>query len=165
MVIKTGRWGKFLACSAFPKCRNIKPLNNNKTLKPDEEEKIKKLEEKYKDETCDKCGAAMVIKTGRWGPFLACSGYPKCKNIKSIKENSGSTGVACPVCHKGEIVAKRSRRGVFYACNRYPDCKTAFWGKPTGEKCPTCGSLLIETKDGAKCSNKDCEYKLITRNS
>ncbi len=161
MVIKTGRYGKFLACSAFPKCKNIKPLNNNnngRTLKPEEEEKIKKLQEKYKDEICDKCGAPMVIKNGRYGPFLACSNYPKCKNIKNIKENGGSTGVTCPVCGKGEIVAKRGRRGIFYACNRYPDCKTIFWGKPTGKKCPECGSLLIETKSGLKCSNKNCGW-------
>jgi DNA topoisomerase-1 len=160
MVIKTGRYGKFLACSAFPECKNIKPLNNNngQTLKPEEEEKIKKLKEKYKNEICDKCGAPMVIKTGRYGPFLACSNYPKCKNIKGIKENNGSTGVTCPVCGKGEIVAKRSRRGIFYACNRYPDCKTIFWGRPTGKKCPECGSLLIETKNGLKCSNKDCRW-------
>ncbi len=159
MVVKTGRFGKFLACSAFPKCKNIKPLNNNKQLKPADEEKIKKLTEKYKNEVCDKCGAPMVIKVGKFGPFLACSAYPKCKNIKNIAENSNSTGVTCPVCGQGEIVAKRSRRGVFYACNRYPECKTAFWGRPTGEKCPQCGSLLLEGKNGQiKCANKECGY-------
>jgi DNA topoisomerase-1 len=162
MVIKTGRYGKFLACSAFPKCKNIKPLNNNNNnqLKPEEEEKIKKLKEKYKDEVCDKCGAPMVIKVGKYGPFLACSAFPKCKNIKNIAENNNSTGVKCPVCGQGEIVAKRSRRGIFYACNRYPECKTAFWARPTGEKCPNCGALLLEDKNGKiKCSNKECGYE------
>jgi len=102
----------------------------------------------------------MVIRNGRFGPFLACSAYPKCKNIKSISENSGSTGIKCPVCGKGEIVMKRSRRGAFYACNQYPDCKTSFATKPTGETCPDCGSLLVEGKDGeVKCSNKECGYK------
>ena len=104
----------------------------------------------------------MAVKVGRYGPFLACTAFPKCRNLKNIKENQSSnksTGVACPVCGQGEIVEKRGRKGMFYACNQYPDCKTAFWAKPTGEKCPDCGALLVEAKDGAKCSNKDCGYK------
>lgn len=160
MIIKASRYGKFLACSAFPQCKNSKPLDGSPNRSEKDEEKIKELEEKYKDEVCPKCGAAMVVKNGRFGPFLACTKYPKCKGVKNLKENSnGTTGVKCPVCNEGEIVAKRSRRGIFYACNRYPDCKTSFWGKPTGEKCPDCSSLLIEGKDGVVCSNKACEYK------
>jgi DNA topoisomerase-1 len=119
---------------------------------------MEELEKKYKDEKCEKCGEAMVIKNGRFGPFLACSGYPKCKNIKNLKENGNNTGIKCPKCKKGEIVQKRSKRGVFYACDAYPDCKNAYWGKPSGEKCPECESLLIETKEGQKCSAKDCKY-------
>ena len=157
MIIKTGRYGKFLACSAFPDCKNIKGMDGNGASK-EKSEDIKKLEEKYKDEKCDKCGSDMAIKNGRFGPFLACTSYPKCKNIKNIKENSGSTGVKCPTCGKGEIVQKRSKRGTFYACDQYPDCKTALWGKPTGEKCPDCEALLIEAKDGVKCSAKGCGY-------
>jgi DNA topoisomerase I len=99
----------------------------------------------------------MVIRTGRFGPFLACSGYPKCRNIKSIEENNNTTGIKCPACGKGEIVQKRSRRGVFYACNNYPACKNAYAGKPTGDKCEKCGALMIEGKDGPRCSNKACE--------
>ena len=161
MIIKTGRYGRYLACSGFPKCKNIKSLPGEKGSKAAEvSEKVKELQEKYKDEVCEKCGSAMVIRNGRFGPFLACSAYPKCKNIKSISENSGSTGIKCPACGKGEIVMKRSRRGAFYACNQYPDCKTSFATKPTGEKCPDCGSLLVEAKDGeVKCSNKECGYK------
>ncbi|MEA3449641.1 MAG: type I DNA topoisomerase [Patescibacteria group bacterium] len=154
MIIKTGRYGKFLACSGFPDCKNIKSMGKDGKA----DKKTKELEKKYKDEKCDKCGEAMIIKNGRFGPFLACSGYPKCKNIKSIKENSGSTGIKCPKCEKGEIVQKRSKRGVFYACDAYPDCKNAYWGKPTGKKCPDCGALLIEVKDGVKCSAKGCGY-------
>ncbi len=162
MLIKTGRYGKFLACSAFPDCKNIKSMpgqDRDRNGQADSEQ-VNDLKEKYKDEICDKCGSPMTIKVGRFGPFLACTGYPKCKNLKNIKENSnGSTGVKCPVCGEGEIVAKRGRRGIFYACNRYPECKTAFWGKPTGEKCPECDSLLIADKNGVKCSNKECDYK------
>ncbi|MFH0891169.1 MAG: type I DNA topoisomerase [Candidatus Falkowbacteria bacterium] len=157
MIIKTGRYGKYLACSAFPDCKNIKSLKNKDDVQKNE--KMAELEEKYKDEVCDKCGAKMAVKNGRFGPFLGCSAYPKCKNIKSIKENGGATGIKCPVCGEGEIVQKRSRRGIFYACNRYPDCKTAYAGKPMSEKCPDCGNLLIETRDGgAKCADKGCGY-------
>ena len=157
MIIKTGRYGKFLACSAFPDCKNIKSLNSKSNGQKDE--KIKELEKKYSNEKCDKCGADMAIKNGRFGPFLACTAYPKCKNIKNIKENNNSTGIKCPVCGKGEIVQKRSKRGIFYACDQYPDCKTAYWAKPTGEKCPDCGALLVEGKDGEiKCSAKGCGY-------
>jgi len=161
MIIKTGRYGKFLACSAFPKCKNIKSLNgDNNSNNQEKSEEIKQLEEKYKGEKCDKCGADMVIKNGKFGPFLACSAFPKCKNIKNINGNNQTIGVTCPVCGRGEIVQKKSRKGIFYACDQYPDCKTAFWYKPTGEKCPDCGSLLVEGKNGeVKCSNKECEYK------
>ncbi|MBD3248007.1 type I DNA topoisomerase [Candidatus Falkowbacteria bacterium] len=162
MVIKTGRYGKFLACSGFPECKNVKSLDENGQVEEKEKsENLEKLEKKYEGQVCEKCGEKMVIKNGRYGPFLACSGFPKCRNIKSIAENhNSSTGVKCPVCGKGEITAKKSRRGLFYACNQYPDCKTAFWGKPTGEKCPDCGSLLIEDKKGGvKCSKKGCKYK------
>jgi len=151
MVIKMGRYGKFLACSGFPECRNTKPL--------DEDGSIKKQEQPEKtDEVCEKCGAPMVIKHGRYGPFLACSAYPKCKNIKNITKG---TGITCPQCGKGEIVQKRSRFGkTFYACNRYPECKFALWAKPTGNKCPECGSLMVFSKDNKeKCSNKECSFE------
>ena len=161
MIIKTGRYGKFLACSAYPECKNIKGLNSGANG-PDREksEEQKKLEKKYSGRICEKCGAAMAIKTGKFGPFLACTAYPKCKNIVNIKENNRSTGVNCPLCGQGEIVEKRSRRGIFYACNRYPDCKNAYSQKPTGDKCPDCGALLIEHKNkNIKCSNKGCSYE------
>jgi len=159
MTIKIGRFGKFMACSNYPECKNTKPMpgeDKNKDGKDDSEE-IKELKEKHKDEKCEKCGETMTIKIGRFGPFLGCSGYPKCKNLKSITSENEKTGVTCPVCNKGEIIQKKSRRGIFYACNRYPDCKTAFWGRPTGDKCDKCKSLLIEDKKGIiQCSNKDC---------
>ncbi len=155
MLIKTGRFGQFLACSNFPECKNIKSLKKNS---PEQDEKMKELEEKHKDDVCEKCGSPMTIKVGRFGPFLACSGYPKCKNIKNLNV-SNEASIKCPVCKEGNIVQKRSRRGIFYACDRYPDCKTAFNSKPTGEMCPDCGEPLLEGKEGApKCSSKGCQY-------
>jgi len=151
MVIKMGRFGKFLACTGYPDCRNTKPLDDKGRIQ-------KKKKEEKTDQKCDKCGAPMVKKTGRYGPFLACSAYPKCKNIKNIEKG---TGVTCTKCGKGEIVQKRSRRGkYFYACNQYPDCKFALWAKPTGHKCPECGSLMLFAKDDMEqCSNKECKHK------
>lgn len=159
MIIKTGRYGKFLACSNFPDCKNIKSLgvknsdnSNGEEKKPDAN--VEALEKKFAGEKCEKCSSDMVVKTGKFGPFLACSAYPKCKNIKSIINDEDA--VTCPACNKGKIVKKFSRKGIFYACSAYPDCKNAYWGKPTGEICQVCGSLIIETKDGSKCSDKGC---------
>lgn len=118
-----------------------------------------KLPEIKTDEVCEICGRPMVIKTGRFGEFLACSGYPECRNTRPIVKK---TGVKCPNCGK-DIVVRRSKKGkVFYGCSGYPECKTVFWYKPVEKKCPKCGSLLVERKGkGYKlaCSNKDCDYK------
>ncbi len=106
------------------------------------------------NETCEKCGKPMVIKLGRFGKFLACSGFPECKNTKNIEV---STGVSCPKCGAGEIIEKKSkRRRSFYGCNQWPKCDFALWSRPTGEKCPECKSLLVEEREKVKCSNKQC---------
>lgn len=158
MIIKIGRYGKFLACSAYPNCKNLKDLKDkNQIFNTKENKKNKELEKKYQNEKCNKCGSRMILRNGKFGPFLGCSNYPRCKIIKNIRENNNSTGISCPVCNKGEIVQKRSKRGIFYACDQYPDCKTAFWDKPTGKKCLQCKALLIKNKGGEiKCSNKKC---------
>jgi len=125
------------------------------------DEKIEKveIEDQPTDEICEKCGRPMVIKHGRYGEFLACSGYPECKNAKPIVK---PIGVPCPVCGK-DIVEKKSRRGrVFYGCSGYPECKKSFWDKPINRKCPKCGELLVEKKTKTTqyaCSNSECDYK------
>lgn len=107
-------------------------------------------------ELCEKCGKPMIIKMSRFGKFLACSGFPECRNIKSIKS---SLGIKCPQCKKGQIVEKRTKkRKIFYACDNYPECKFALWQKPINKLCPQCGSLLVEGKDKINCSNKECHY-------
>lgn len=164
MIIKTGRYGKFLACSAFPDCKNIKKMAGEGSgyEKKEPDAKTLELQKKYEGEVCDKCGAAMKVRVGKFGPFLACSAYPKCKNIKNISEaNKTGKEVSCPVCGDGKIVKKFSRRGAFYACNNYPKCKNAYWGEPTGKNCPNCDALIIkDTKTGKiKCSNRECDYK------
>ncbi|NCD00606.1 type I DNA topoisomerase [bacterium] len=160
MVIKSGRYGKFLACSNYPECKNSKPLKTEGKAEEKNDEELKELEEKYKDEVCDKCGSKMVIKSGRYGKFLGCSNYPKCKNIKNIKtKNDDFEEIDCPKCKTGKIVKKFSKRGAFYACNNYPECKNAYWAKPINKNCPECDSLLIENKGEIVCSNKECGYK------
>ncbi len=161
MIIKTGRYGKFLACSGFPDCRNIKKLGGGATSEKKDDPALAALQEKYQGVTCDKCGAEMKVRSGKYGPFLACGAYPKCKNIKNISDGkSEGKEIICPACKIGKIVKKFSKRGVFYACNNYPDCKNAYWGQPTGEKCPDCDSLLVNNKDGGiVCSDKGCGYK------
>lgn len=147
MVIKIGRYGKFMACSNYPDCKNTKPVGEEA-----------ELEKELANEVCDKCGKPMAVKHGRYGVFLGCSGYPDCKNIKSIEKK---TGVPCNKCGKGEFVQKKTKRGrTFYGCNQYPKCENALWSKPTGELCPTCQSPLVYgAKKTIRCSNKECDYK------
>ena len=120
-------------------------------------EKVK-LEDQPTGEICELCGKPLVIKTGRFGDFIACSGYPECKNTKPIIK---SIGVKCPNCGK-DIVARKSKKGrLFYGCSGYPNCNMVFWNKPVDKLCPKCGSLLTEKKTKKKelvCSNPDCGY-------
>lgn len=114
------------------------------------------------DEICEKCGSPMVIKHGRFGRFLACSNYPECKNAKPILQK---LGMKCPKCGDGDIIVRKSKKGkVFYGCSKYPECDFVSWDKPTGNKCPDCGSPLVEadkkSKHKEKCSNKECKYKV-----
>jgi DNA topoisomerase-1 len=117
------------------------------------------VEDKPTGELCEICGRPMVIKSGRFGDFIACSGYPECKNTKPIVK---TIGVKCPKCGK-DILEKRSRRGkIFYGCSGYPQCDQSFWYKPINRKCPKCGSLLMEKKTKTSelaCSNPECGYK------
>ncbi|MFH1899894.1 MAG: type I DNA topoisomerase [Patescibacteria group bacterium] len=156
MIIKTSRYGKFLACTGFPDCKNTKSVDNDNDRgngKPGDNGKTEPIETALK---CEKCGAPMLIRHGKFGKFYACSAFPKCKNTKALDQD---TGVNCPKCKKGKIVAKKTKsRKTFYACDQYPDCKFAIWSRPTGDKCKKCGSLLINAgKDETKCSNKDCK--------
>lgn len=131
-----------------------------KELKEADENIEKMDDEEITDIKCELCGKYMVKKHGRYGEFLACSGYPECKNTKPVVKE---IGVDCPKCGK-PIVEKRSRRGrIFYGCSGYPECDNSYWNKPVNKKCPKCGALLTEKKtksfEGLVCSNSECEYK------
>jgi DNA topoisomerase-1 len=136
MVVRWGRFGRFLACSGFPECRSARPL-------PGEEEP------QVTDEHCDLCGAPMVVRNGRYGRFLACSRYPECKGTRPLRTK---VGVACPRC-RGDLVARRTRRGrTFYGCANYPRCRFVTWSRPLAEPCPNCGDLLVAaTRELARC--------------
>ncbi|MFZ5559522.1 MAG: type I DNA topoisomerase, partial [Patescibacteria group bacterium] len=104
----------------------------------------KEIIEEKSEEICEKCGSPMVIKIGRFGKFLACSNFPKCRNTKQIQN---STNVKCPKCNKGEILERKTKKGrIFYSCNQFPKCKFALWDYPLNEKCPKCASLLVKTR-------------------
>ena len=117
----------------------------------------KELTEEKTDQVCEKCGSPMIIKTGRFGKFMACSNFPKCRNAKPIKSD---IGIKCPKCKTGDVVERKTRRGkFFYGCSNYPKCDFALWDRPTGENCPKCSSPLVKTRfDKVKCSNKECDY-------
>lgn len=177
MIRKSGRYGKFLACSKYPECANIKSEN-----------------EEVSNVKCDKCGEMMIYKSGKFGKFLACPNYPTCTNVKPIdekvsehkcekcggvmvvkkgkfgnylqcldcKETLSQTEKAgiCPQCGK-PTQKMTSRNGkTFYGCSGYPECNFMSWDMPNGEHCPICNSFIVIAKDGKtkKCSNKDCDY-------
>ena len=142
MIVKWGRYGRFLGCANYPECRNIKRLNADDTPPPEPE---------MTDTACDKCGKPMVIRTSRaGGKFLSCSGYPKCKNAKPIP-----IGIDCPeAACAGYLGERRSRRGkVFYGCSNYPKCEFSTWDKPLPEPCPECNApFLVEKTKRARGS-------------
>lgn len=130
------------------------------------EEEIEEIEIKDEetDIPCEKCGKMMVIKHGRYGKFLACPGYPDCKNTKAILKE---IGVKCPKCN-GEVVKRKSKKGrVFYGCSEFPDCDFVSWNKPVKKKCPKCNSMMVSKRskkeNKTECTNKDCKYSEVAK--
>jgi DNA topoisomerase-1 len=164
--IKVGKNGHFLACSGYPECTYSRDYTR------DEKGRIQPVEhpeEEVTDKQCEKCGMPMVVKRGRYGDFIACSGYPECKNTLSLNSNgSGNAiGVSCPQENcGGEIVERSSKRGkLFYGCNRFPECTFATWDKPIGRECPACGANFLVEKTTKKqgtfvvCLTDGCGFK------
>lgn len=141
MIINSGKYGNYYACSNYPTCQNIKAVNEKVAIPT--------------EMVCQKCGSMMVEREGKFGKFLACSNYPKCKNTISLTESVG----VCPEC--GKPTKKMTSRGgkVFYGCSSYPNCKFMSWDIPTGNKCPKCGAFLVSVDGQVKCSSKNCDYK------
>jgi len=150
--------GAFLACSAYPKCSFTSDYER------DEKGRIHPVESKQATvtgEVCEKCGKPMALKRGRYGAFLACTGYPVCRNTRPV-----STGIRCPRegCG-GELVERTGKRGRFYGCNKYPACKMLFQGEPVRESCPSCNAPVIFRRQGKTgsgtlyCINPSCKFK------
>ncbi|MFH0820345.1 MAG: type I DNA topoisomerase [Candidatus Peregrinibacteria bacterium] len=153
MKVKLGRNGKFLSCSKYPECKNAKPMKA-------EREKEAALQKQYKNEKCDKCGKPMTVKRGRFGEFLACSGYPKCKTTRPLAH---ALNVKCPKCDKALVEKRTKRRKVFYGCSGYPDCEFATWHKPITDPCPVCKGVQVQAKkDLIKCEQCGKETEIET---
>ncbi len=157
MVNRWGRHGRFMACTGFPDCKNTRPLprdgedGTGQGATPDHQQA---------EQRCDQCGAPMVIKSGRFGKFLACARYPECKNTKPIP-----TGIPCPK-DGGDLVEKRSRKGKqFWSCVNYPRCTFATWYKPVARNCPRCGAAFLLEKQNKRgetivfCHKKECGFR------
>lgn len=142
----------------------VKVLNDfyksfEKRLEVAEEEMAEiEIEDEVSDEVCDKCGKPMVYKLGRFGKFLACSGFPDCRNTKPIVKD---IGVTCPSCNTGHVVERRSKKGrIFYGCDRYPECDFVSWDRPSTKPCPVCSSMMVEkrSKQGIKLQCTSCDH-------
>ncbi len=152
MKLRSGRFGKFYACTGYPECKTTVPLAKagGPAAPP-----------KELDEACPKCGKNLVARTGRFGEFTSCSGYPKCKYIKPK-----TVGVPCPKegCG-GELAERASKRGAFYSCTNYPKCKFIVNSRPVPEVCPECAAPFLLTKENKKegkvkfGGEKSCKYR------
>jgi DNA topoisomerase-1 len=140
MIIKIGRFGKFLACNNYPDCKNIKSFK---------EYNLQNQEPEYTGEKCEKCGSRTVYREGKYGRFIGCEKYPECDYIKNI-----TLGVKCPKCKEGDIVERKSRKNkLFYGCSRYPDCDFVAWYKPIPNPCPNGDSEYMEQRYSIKKGN------------
>ncbi len=171
MMLRQSKRGPFLGCSGYPRCKTVLNLDEsgNPTAPPERPQPV------VTDQPCPKCGKPLIEREGRYGKFLGCSGYPKCKTIVRLPGDEGpaaktpaaplSTGVKCPKCGEGEVQAKKSRRGTtFYGCSAYPNCDFTTWHRPVGRPCPSCSWPLGEqsfrgrTTGKLKCTNPDCAH-------
>ena len=145
MIRRTGKFGKYLACSNYPECQNI----------------ISENEQEISSVRCPKCGENMVVKSGKFGKFLACPSYPDCRSTLSMPtDEAPKLAGKCPECGAATTVRKSKKGKVYYSCIGYPDCRFMSWDIPTGDKCPQCTQALVKTaRGGVKCSNKDCSYR------
>ncbi len=160
LQIKFGKRGRFIACSGYPDCDYTRNVNETA------EEAAKAAEEPtiVEGRSCPKCDGQLVYKRGRYGKFIGCANYPKCKYIEPL-EKPKDTGIECPKCHKGSLIERKSRYGkLFYSCNTYPDCDYAVWNPPINEPCPQCGWPILTIKTTKRrgtekvCPQKECGY-------
>lgn len=139
LSIRLGKHSRFIGCTGFPDCSYTRALE-------EQAETAQQDAELVEGRSCPDCGGELKIKHGRYGKFIGCGNYPKCKFIESLNKPA-DTGVECPECKQGHIVKRQSRRGkVFFSCNRYPDCKYALWNEPIAQACPKCAWPILTVK-------------------
>ncbi len=156
LVIKLGKRGRFISCTAYPECDYTRNLDDSgEPAAPPEV---------VEGRRCPECGAELLIREGRYGKFIGCSAYPDCRYLEPL-EKPVDTGVPCPECGKGTLLRRKSRRGkVFYSCSTYPDCSYAVWNEPVQRPCPQCGWPILTIKRtkrrGAElvCPQKECDF-------
>ena len=153
MIYKTGRFGKFLACPAYPACKCTKAVDNDgKIIAP----KVEARE--LAGFPCPECGSEMVVRHGRYGTFFACSNYPACKYTK---QKVTETGVCCPICSSKVLARHGKGKSLFYSCESYPECDFSSWDRPLAEKCPECGDMLYyrKSRKTVVCKKRGCGYQ------
>jgi len=157
LTIRLGKRGRFIGCTGYPTCDYTRNLGEDAQTESKQAEVVE-------GRSCPKCGGQLVVKSGRYGKFIGCDNYPKCRYLEPL-EKPKDTGVTCPQCGEGTLMQRRSRYGkTFYACNRYPKCKYAINSPPLAEHCPECQwpILMVRTtkRRGTEkvCPQKDCKY-------
>lgn len=162
MALKRGRYGTFYGCTSYPECKNIRKIDKKSG------ETISTPPPVELDEKCPVDGVNLVKRTGRYGEFIACSNYPKCKYVKRETTGLDCSKAGC----KGELVVKKTRRGkAFYGCSNYPKCDEVYWDKPIDKPCPECKAPFVLEKTTKKegtfryCKNDECDYKISVSDS
>ena len=157
LSIRLGRHGRFIGCTKYPECDYTRDLAEAKGQEASAPELVE-------GRACPDCGSALQIKRGKYGKFIGCTGYPKCRHIEPL-ERPEDTGVTCPQCGKGTLLKKKSRKGkVFFSCSTYPKCNYATWNEPVAGPCPRCGWPILTIKvtktKGAEilCPQPECKH-------
>ena len=152
MIYKNGRYGRFLACPNYPECKNTKAVDKDGNVAQADNK-----EDTLAGMKCEKCGAEMIVRTGKYGTFYACSNYPECRFTKQKTED---TGVECPKCSSKILVRHGKGGSLFYSCDKYPECDFSSWDMPLNEKCPACNEMLYykKSRKAVICKNPGCDY-------
>jgi len=158
LIIRLGKRGRFIGCSGYPECDYTRDLNETA------EQKAEEVTQVIEDRVCPDDGGQLIVKSGRYGKFIGCANYPKCKHIEPL-EKPRDTGVVCPECKVGALIERKSRYGkLFYSCNTYPKCKYATWNPPINEACPKCNWPILTLKTTKRrglekvCPQKECGF-------
>ena len=157
LSIRLGKRDRFIGCTGYPDCSYTRAVAEQPGAPSQDAELVE-------GRKCPDCGGDLKIKHGRYGKFIGCGNYPKCKHIESLNKPA-DTGVECPECRQGKIVKRQSRKGrVFFSCSRYPDCKYAIWNEPINQACPKCAWPILTVKKTKKrgtelvCPRQTCGY-------